>query len=696
MTLPNPKENNFTFKTEKPIKTVEEDETGLNMNNFAEYLATNIKNYFEHDNESITIGLMGDWGSGKTSILNLTENHLKQTDILIIKFNPWIYSSYNQLIEQFFDELIKRFYSKGDYDLGDNIKEYWFKINKLDLVKSIIPTIVSSKFKILGKILKDNLKFDSEEKTLKKLKDKINTKLLDYKIVCIIDDLDRVTSEEIQEMFKLIKIMADFYNIIYVVSFDRKIVSKSLDAKYIDGKKYIEKIINIPLEVPLITEDELKDILINDLKTLCVNHEIKLDEDRLNSILSNWDNETKKYSGILYFFKTIRDVKRFINLLEFNIELVKNEVNFTDFTAITAIELFKPEIYEKIKYNEYLLVKYLISKNEYSSNPKIEKIEQDAFEKIIKDDDNIKYLLQTLFPKMSFIYNTKYGWDYSAECDSKLLICHPNHFKTYFKLNPIIKKITEQEISLIISLINSKKEEELLTKFEKLDKEGNLNLFFDRLQSRIDQINEHEFCLKLIFSLTNKVNYEIFNENRFLLKKICLMLIANISSNKRFEILKKEYENMDHINFLFELLIHIQKHNNLSGLKNEVILKNTEIDELKKIITDKYRFMLNENFDYMKQDLRNILQLGMELKLENEVKNFVDMMISSNDGLIEFLRTIMYPDMDHFLEHEIREISYFTSMEKIKIKIDENYDDLKEVFEIKKFLKEYEIWKNYS
>lgn len=694
MNKPNPNEKiDFTFTNEKPIESITEDEKGLNINNYAEYLAKNIENYFKYNQDSITIGLMGEWGSGKTSILNLTENFLENTDVKVMKFNPWIYSSYNQLIEQFFDELIKQFYSEKNYTLGNNIREYWLKINKSDLAKKTFIHLIASKNNTIANILNDLFKYDSKEKSLEKLKNDINTKLLGHKIVCIIDDLDRVSTTEIYEMFKLIKIMADFNNIIYILSFDKKIIAKSLEDEYIDGEKYIEKIINISLDVPLATDLELKNILINGLTTLSKKHDIELDEDRLNNILDEWDYETKKRYGILYFFKTIRDIKRFNNLLEFNIELIKNEVNFEDFIAITAIQIFKPEIYEKIKYNESLLVKYPISKNEYSSNPEIAKTEQQEFENIIEDNDNLNHILKTLFPKMSFIYNTRFISDYSSTYDEKLLICHPDHFKTYFKLNPIVKTITEEEISIILDYINYKKEQEILEAFKNLNEKDKLDKFFEVLNNRANKIKEPEFFLNLIFSLDKKFNEEIFNKNRHVLKEICLMLIIKINSKNRFEILNKEYYNMNHLNFLFELFIHIKNHNNLSGLKNEVILTETELNELENIIKDKYILMLKKHLNYITYNIINVFELGRDLKLENEFRNAIDNLISTKEGLLQFLKSYMYPDMNSFLESEISSASHFSNMETIKEKIDENYDEIKDVFEVKKFLKEYEMWK---
>ena len=676
--------NDFSFTPEKPIESIIEDKEGLNVNNYAEYLGKNIENYFKYNHDSITIGLMGEWGSGKTSILNLTELYLEKTDIKVMKFNPWIYSSYNQLIEQFFDELIEQFYSEN-YELVADLRRYWLKINKSDLCKKTITNLIGLKIPYFFKL-------DSKEKSLEKIKKDINKILLDYKIVCIIDDLDRVSTTEIQEIFKLIKIMADFNNIVYILSFDKKIIAKSLEDEYIDGEKYIEKIINIPLDVPLSTDLELKNIIKNNLTTISKKHDIELEEDRLNNILYGWDYETKKYYGILYLFKSIRDIKRFNNLLEFNIELVKDEVNFEDFIAITSIQIFKPEIYEKIKYNESLLIKYSISKVEYSSNQEIFKTEQREFESIVRDDDNLNHILKKLFPKMSFIYNTRYHSYDSLTCDEKLLICHPNHFKAYFKLNPIIKEITEEELSLIINYINSKKEQEIFEEFNYLNERDNLNKFFERLQSRIDKVKEPEFFLKLIFSLYNK-NEDIFENNRNILKKICLTLIIKINSENRFEILKEEYYNMDHINFLFELVVYVKKHNNVPGLKNEAILTETQINKLENIIKDKYSIMLKEDLNYVTNHIFNVFELGVDLKLENEFKNAIDNLISTKEGIINFLKSFIYPDMDSFIDSEISNASSFSNMETIKEKIDENFDEIKDVLEVKKFLKEYEIWK---
>ena len=67
-------------------------------------------------------------GSGKTSLLNMTEEYLKDFKIKIIKFNPWLYSSYNQLVVQFFDELIMEFTDSRDVSLTGFLRQYKIKV----------------------------------------------------------------------------------------------------------------------------------------------------------------------------------------------------------------------------------------------------------------------------------------------------------------------------------------------------------------------------------------------------------------------------------------------------------------------------------------------------------------------------------------------------------------------------------------
>ena len=219
------------FKEDKDVNISADT---LNRKNFAKNLALNIQNYFERQdiNDCLTIGLMGEWGSGKTSILNMTEHYLKDSKIKIIKFNPWIYSSYDQLVGQFFDELIMEFTDSRDNSFSGFLRQYKIKVNKLELAKKLAvvgTSIIDSK---LGSGVERILDSTSEEDNLAHIKKKINRQFAGRKVICIIDDLDRLSKDEIAEMFKLIKIMADFKNMVYLVAFDKDVVANALEEDY--------------------------------------------------------------------------------------------------------------------------------------------------------------------------------------------------------------------------------------------------------------------------------------------------------------------------------------------------------------------------------------------------------------------------------------------------------------------------------
>lgn len=90
------------FYSEKPIILGKEDLLGRAK--VANELSREIKSYKNED--SLTIGIVGKWGSGKTSFINMVlENFEENDDYIIIKFNPWNISSRKQLISDFFLQL---------------------------------------------------------------------------------------------------------------------------------------------------------------------------------------------------------------------------------------------------------------------------------------------------------------------------------------------------------------------------------------------------------------------------------------------------------------------------------------------------------------------------------------------------------------------------------------------------------------
>lgn len=662
----------------------------LNRRNFAESLALNIQNYFDRQdiNNCLTIGLMGEWGSGKTSLLNMTEEYLKDSKIKIIKFNPWLYSSYNQLVGQFFDELIMEFTESRDVSLTGFLRQYKIKVNELELAKKLAVVGTSLIDSRLGSGVERILGSSSEEENLAYLKKKINGQLAGRKVVCIIDDLDRLSRDEIAEMFKLIKIMADFKNMVYLISFDKDVVSEALEKDY-GGEKYIEKIINVPLQVPSIDHSELRDFLVNHFKRISREYKKNLDLGRLNQFLDFQPFQYGKRCGILYFFTNMRDITRFINILEFNLELIIDEVNLVDFIVITAIQVFHSEIYDKIKFNEFLLINYHYTALDELQRNILEK-ERSEFEELVNKNDNVNYILRVLFPKMGNIYNGNPSFSFKNKdfADKNLLIHHPNHFKAYFKLNSIIKELSESETDFVVEHINSKNSSSVVMEFTRLYKENKLRLFLENIKNRLDKIHKNIFFLNFLFNIETLMWEDIFFDNRDEIEKLCLEMIYQISKRDRFNVLKEIYHNSNNVILLFDIVDNIKMKKYLPYNYDELILEEEEITDLTEITKEKFNEISTNSF-VIENNLREVLYIGAKLDLESKNESIINDLILTSDGLLKLLNSFLpIKENSNFLLMNMGELNKYKNVDEIK-KLVDNDDSIKDEFIVKIFLEGY-------
>lgn len=675
------------FKEDKDVKISGDT---LNRKNFAKSLALNIQNYFGRQdvNNCLTIGLMGEWGSGKTSLLNMTEEYLKDSKIKIIKFNPWIYSSYNQLVGQFFDELIMEFTDSRDVSLTGFLRQYKIKVNELELAKKLAVVGTSLIDSRLGSGVERILGSSSEEENLAYLKKKIDEQFTGRKVVCIIDDLDRLSKDEIAEMFKLIKIMADFKNMVYLVSFDKDVVSEALKKDY-GGEKYIEKIINVPLYVPSIDYTELRDFLVKHFKRISRTYKKNLDIGRLNQFLDFQPFQHGKRCGILYFFTNMRDITRFINILEFNLELIINEVNLIDFIVITAIQVFHSEIYDKIKLNEFLLINYHYTAFDELQRDILE-IEKSEFEELVNKNENVNHILRVLFPKIGNIYKDNSSFKFKNEdfADKNLLIHHPNHFKAYFKLNSVIKELSESETDFVVGYINSKNKSSVVMEFTRLYKENKLTIFFENIKNRLDKIHKNKFFLNFLFNIETLMWEDIFFLNRDEIEELCLEMIYQIAKRDRFSVLKEIYQKSNNVILLFDILDTIKMKNYLPYTYDELILEDEEINDLTEIIKEKFNKIPNNSF-IIENKLSEVLYIGTKLNLESKNESIINDLISTSVGLLNLLNSFLpIKENSSFLLRNMEQLNEYKNIDEIK-KLVDNDDSIKDEFIVKIFLEGY-------
>ncbi|WP_019679647.1 KAP family P-loop NTPase fold protein [Ruminococcus flavefaciens] len=343
------------FLTDLPIEKIDNDLLGRGI--FAHRIAESILNY--KSDECLTIGIYGGWGDGKTSLANMVLNEIIEKDndsskpnYCIIRFNPWLFANQKDLITQLFSSISEAFKYSDPNSIKEKLADSISWIGKAAKVVGHIPVIstiandISVIFDDYSKMLKGEDTDNDEYKSLSQLKFKISETLKEeeIKLIVSIDDFDRLSQEEIRLMFQVVKVLGDFNNTIYLLSFDKAVVVDSLkDVQGGDGDDYLKKIIQVPITLPLIRKDVIKEITLEKFNSI-INFSSLSDNDKLR--INNLSDSLFKV--LSSYISNIRDINRLINLFEFKYGFIKDEINPVDLLALCAIEVFKSDEYKQI------------------------------------------------------------------------------------------------------------------------------------------------------------------------------------------------------------------------------------------------------------------------------------------------------------------------------------------------------------
>ena len=328
--------------TDRPIKKCEQDTLG--HRGYAEGVARAI---LQHPPETCMVyAIFGGWGTGKTSILYMIAEAIEKIGPangtpIIVHFNPWLFSDQGTLSATFFN-VIKREFGRGGHDqLAKDVGNLFDTMSKL----AAPHLYMSLALKISGSISRIFPNTDLET-----TRDNIARILTNsqQRVVIVIDDIDRLTANEIRQIFLLVKSMADFPYVTYLLAFDDEIVTKALEEPTCGkGREYLEKIVQVQLPVPETSKSKLKRLVSKHLDAMI--------EDRGNS---SWDQSYWRTVELAFWrpFRTMRGVYRYLNALDFNHAALKDEVCLVDLWCLTLLQVFYPETYHWICCHKEFLV----------------------------------------------------------------------------------------------------------------------------------------------------------------------------------------------------------------------------------------------------------------------------------------------------------------------------------------------------
>ncbi len=379
--------------------------------------------------QGAVVGVLGPWGSGKTSLINLIRKELgKPPAVTVLDFNPWLFSGADQLVESFFIELSAQLRLKpGKLEVIANEFERYGEVvaplRALPVVGTWIDAVRGAG-QAFGKLHVSRRKGVAE--TRKRLADKLGD--LNAPIIVVVDDVDRLSAAEIRDVFKLVRLTANFPNVLYLVAFDRARIERALAEDGLPGRDYLEKIIQAAYDIP-----EVPAALLVRQITLAMDEALEglvdpgpFQEDRWPDIFAE---------VIRPLFRTMRDVRRYAASLRGTVQSLEGKIALVDVLGLEAVRVFLPDLFAAVaRCREELTDPW----RETFFNEREEQQRAESIKTLVAvptgNRDVATALIRRLFPAaLRHIENHRYGLESLREWQRERRVAHPDVLEYYLE-----------------------------------------------------------------------------------------------------------------------------------------------------------------------------------------------------------------------------------------------------------------------
>lgn len=705
-----------SFSPDRPINSKTEDL--LERASFAESLAKAIKSWKGKD--SLVIALYGPWGSGKSSIKNLVLEYLRSSSLdcpSILEFNPWQLASQSQITEAFFNEvgtalgrldtsanakrLSTKFHAYGRYISTGRfvfvgIKRFLIAvlagIGVLGLVGAFFEWYLFLVALALGiMVMAASLRwfsnlcesisesFQAEARasaeTIPEIKSEISGMLasLPRPVLVVLDDVDRLSGDELKLLFQLLKGNADFPNIIYLLLLSWEHAEKNLES--LGGKEYLEKIIQVGFEMPSLQHSQVGQVLGHEIEKIMSSHGV------LHAFTSEIDRWRTIYSlGAHVYFRTIRDVRRFASVLDFQLSHFSGastaEINVVDLTALQVLAVFESKLYHAIYSAKERVVGVDLFSRPAKDNDKVALIDQLLS---LTSNDSKEYargILTQLFPRLlhNQLFNDR-GDNSDTSFIQSLRVCHAGFFDRYFLLTIPQHDLSESELKAIIE--SSHNREKFISELSLAVRRDLFDVLFERLDAHVGKFDMDQVVsiLTSLFDFGDMMPrvdtsfYIAIPEER--IAQLASSLLSRESDAKRqHQIL---IESMRTASGIYAPLLIYTRFFRTSGRGSSPDLK-----EFRKAVEDeclvKIRRASEDGTLKLHKNLVHILRYWNGIGgPESGVRPWVSELIQDKEGLIKFLREmsskIISSDKGRLLRTNVESVVDFVPIEELEKRI---------------------------
>jgi predicted KAP-like P-loop ATPase len=647
--------NSFcSLSADKPLVDPRDDQLGYAI--FARHLAFSLTRMVPA--EGFVVAIYGPWGSGKTTLLNFLFHYFQQAphdeQPILVPFNPWWFSGHENLAKHFFDQFQSSLAASNlnQPDLQNKIFEFAEMVSEL-------PTSIHIPYISIGKIAVEFTPLKPALKNIVKLKMEIAEALWKQprRIFVTVDDIDRLNPEEVRQLFGIIKSVADFPNIVYLLTFDKKVVMDALRGSHgISGENYLEKIVQSPFELPLPDRLSLDRLLFDRLEAIVIG----TPEELLDQ--TYWGKVFLK--GVEHFLSTPRKVNLLTNTLIVTYPAVRGEVNSVDFIGIETLRIFCPEAYNMVRTypDKFTGLEWVSHRIE-----QLRTFHLSWFSHIPEEDrEAVKGLLSELFPKLQSVWeDMSFTTSMEATWRKQLRICSPDIFPIYFHLALPQGNIAQAEIMSILSIAGNPQAFSArlleLAAQQRLDGRTRLYAFLDRLVDYTEKEIPLESIPSILLSLFDvgdqlmrpedqgSGKLHVGNDQRVL--QIIWELLWRLPSESRFDCLRQAITDGQAVFTSTRIVLELDKLNNKYASegrsKGQRLIHSADHDSLVRLVLAKVQSAAQDGSLLNCPKLPEILFQWKIMAGDDEPKTWVVTMARIDSSLVSLLGKFLEKDFAH-------------------------------------------------
>lgn len=396
----------------------------------------------------LVVGLMGDWGEGKTSVLNLVVGELeRQGQHVIIQFDPWFFNSPEALIQGFLTSIESAILDLPEHKAQKAGREVWRKARR---TLSSLPSVSLFGFGANFENLAERVP------GLEELRADVSgvCRSVGGRIVVVLDDVDRLPAEEVRTVLKLVKLWNTFSGFVFLLAFDRRAVEGKLREELEGDPRLLEKLIQVEIRLPAPERTAVGRFLDKGLDQIQAAYGITYESNFEERMGNMWR------SGMSRRITTLRAVKRFLNAAAFAVPLVSGEANYADLFGLEFVRVFYPEVYEDVRSHRDLFCGGAGEGAWAGQENERRKAHFEGCLGSLSDDDGretVKGVLSEIFPVFAesvLPLTGGHGGAYLGEWSREQRAAAPNRIDVYFQLGVPSGQVSDAWVRTTIRQVN--------------------------------------------------------------------------------------------------------------------------------------------------------------------------------------------------------------------------------------------------